>query len=808
MSNLYEQRVQAKALKEGISEDEARRLIDQEIEDRLAGKYSSNPKRERTMSEPGNFFEQRVQAKALKEGISEDEARRLIDQEIEDRLAGKYSSNPKRERTMSEPGNFFEQRVQAKALKEGISEDEARRLIDQEIEDRLAGKYSSNPKRERTMSEPGNFFEQRVQAKALKEGISEDEAKRLLIEERNERLSGKYSTNPKRERKMSSEQDDNVHDLFGAKPKQGTSEEQSKKAQFEQILNDYEFHLTAILNYGSYGNCHEPAEVAKMADIRSCINKSAHLRIKTIESLFTQVVGLIKKLWGDNGYAQWAKAINDELEHRQILDNLNALTCSTAQWSDRDSEGKLKPPILRAIVAIRYLLEQRRYVLREDSWRSYSVITDEKDNELYVSKQTDSILREWRNWIYERKGIMHTQEIMKDAYHQVSKVNEFHSQQEKIKSVMWDGVGRYAEGTKAMGLDDSDFTTKVFRQHLIASAARLFYPGVWYDLILCVFGYQGAGKTTGLRILYGRDNAISRPDFFDLDDKKKSEITRHGCWSVEVPDIFPDARKDDFNKIKAQTSIDSLLNRDAYGRVEDMRRHDIMYVIWYTGNEVKVLRDPTGNRRYIIVYSIGPTDEDWLRLNVGQLWAQAYADMMKLRAAYLDAQRAKGIVDDYHKYLELPRDLWDESKRRSDAAMKGNDQLGDWVPDIILQDFVIWPSAEKTNSRAANKISILVFTRDIEKYLREKLHRVSISDQDISHAMTRHIVLPKTECKDLNEDVKWKKAQIDSAALGNLRGYRLDFAGEIELRALAIIKKLVADYKSPEEAFIGDDPPL
>ena len=58
----------------------------------------------------------------------------------------------------------------------------------------------------------------------------------------------------------------------------------------------------------------------------------------------------------------------------------------------------------------------------------------------------------------------------------------------------------------------------------------------------------------------------------------------------------------------------------------------ITYVIWYTGNKLKVLRDPTGNRRFIIVYSERAIDEDWLRLNSDQLWAQAYADMEKLRS--------------------------------------------------------------------------------------------------------------------------------------------------------------------------------
>jgi predicted P-loop ATPase len=120
-----------------------------------------------------------------------------------------------------------------------------------------------------------------------------------------------------------------------------------------------------------------------------------------------------------------------------------------------------------------------------------------------------------------------------------------------------------------------------------------------------------------------------------LSTRKQSEATRNGIISVENPDTFGDARKADFNRIKADVSTDSFVGRDAYGRIEDTRRVLITYVLWYTGNEVKVLRDPTGNRRFIIVYNEKPIDEDWMRLNSGQLLAHAYKDMEALRSKYL-----------------------------------------------------------------------------------------------------------------------------------------------------------------------------
>ena len=66
---------------------------------------------------------------------------------------------------------------------------------------------------------------------------------------------------------------------------------------------------------------------------------------------------------------------------------------------------------------------------------------------------------------------------------------------------------------------------------------------------------------------------------------------------------------------------------------------------------------------------MAPTYETWLRKNNAQLWAQAYNDMMQLRSSYLESMKNDGVSEEYPKYLELPKDLWEESKKRSDAAI-------------------------------------------------------------------------------------------------------------------------------------------
>jgi hypothetical protein len=325
-----------------------------------------------------------------------------------------------------------------------------------------------------------------------------------------------------------------IFDLFGDRPSYDENPEEKADSNKEKgdkhdkagrLIDSYCSHLNTIISYGSYGDYMEPSEIVKMSQMQLCVKTSQHPKAGALGGLYEIVIDIVRRTVSAQDFAAWQKCIDDEIARVRTANNMNALTCPSAGWSDRNSEGKLKPPILRAIVAIRTLLEERKFTLREDVWKSYSLIANDNGNEEYVSRQTDTILREWRNCIYERTGIMHPLEILKDAYHQIAKHNEFHSQQEKVLSIKWDGIDRYEEAAKAFGLrttgegeDDLHFTTRVFRHHLIASAARLFYPGVWYDLVLCVFGDQGAGKTTGLRVLYGPDNIISC-NFFELDPK-------------------------------------------------------------------------------------------------------------------------------------------------------------------------------------------------------------------------------------------------------------------------------------------------
>jgi hypothetical protein len=99
------------------------------------------------------------------------------------------------------------------------------------------------------------------------------------------------------------------------------------------------------------------------------------------------------------------------------------------------------------------------------------------------------------------------------------------------------------------------------------------------------------------------------------------------------------------------------------------------------------------------------------------------------------------------------------------------------------------PSEEGQNTGVPHKPSIHVLTRDILRYLQEKGYKNPIAEQTVSSSMQKHVVLEKNKCEGLNEDIKWKKAQIKRDH-GNLRGYRIDFESESKRRAFERIKKM------------------
>jgi predicted P-loop ATPase len=129
-------------------------------------------------------------------------------------------------------------------------------------------------------------------------------------------------------------------------------------------------------------------------------------------------------------------------------------------------------------------------------------------------------------------------------------------------------------------------------------------------------GHQGAGKSSALEILAGRDQ-FSDAQILRLKEKEQQELLS-GIWIYEIAELA--GKYIDVEGLKAFLSkmTDSARAAYAHGRTDQRRR----CIFIATTNNDQYLKDVTGNRRFWPV-KVGVIDLEGLRRDRDQLWAEA-----------------------------------------------------------------------------------------------------------------------------------------------------------------------------------------
>ena len=59
--------------------------------------------------------------------------------------------------------------------------------------------------------------------------------------------------------------------------------------------------------------------------------------------------------------------------------------------------------------------------------------------------------------------------------------------------------------THFFGAEDQKYTGEIMKMHMMAAISRLYEPGTKYDIMLCLVGGQGTGKSTFFKYLAIKD---------------------------------------------------------------------------------------------------------------------------------------------------------------------------------------------------------------------------------------------------------------------------------------------------------------
>ena len=238
------------------------------------------------------------------------------------------------------------------------------------------------------------------------------------------------------------------------------------------------------------------------------------------------------------------------------------------------------------------------------------------------------------------------------SVHHVARQKCFHSVQNYLRSLVWDGVDR--DLSAYFGCPVSAYHSTLCRKWLRGAVARAMVPGSQMDTMLILEGEQGWRKSSALRALCpdvrwyyeAASRAVGSKDF--LQDMS-------GKWLCEIPEVDQLVSSRDESELKALLTRRSDNYRPCYARRSDDFPRQLVFA--GTTNKTEYLIDTTGNRRYWSV-ACGVVRDDAIAQDRDQLWAQAFHEYQAGERWWLEADEEETARDEQDARLE--RDAWEE----------------------------------------------------------------------------------------------------------------------------------------------------
>ena len=210
----------------------------------------------------------------------------------------------------------------------------------------------------------------------------------------------------------------------------------------------------------------------------------------------------------------------------------------------------------------------------------------------------------------------------------VANENGYHPIRDYLNGLTWDGTERIRTCLHHfLGADSDQYTYEALRLFLLGAIHRAFHPGCKFEVMLCLVGGQGAGKSTFFRLLAVKDEWFS-DDLRKLDDDNVYRKLQ-GHWIIEMSEMIATANAKSIEEIKSFLSRQKEVYKIPYETHPEDRLRQCVF--GGTSNALDFLPlDRSGNRRFlpVMVYPEQAEvhildDEAASRAYMEQLWAEA-----------------------------------------------------------------------------------------------------------------------------------------------------------------------------------------
>ena len=265
---------------------------------------------------------------------------------------------------------------------------------------------------------------------------------------------------------------------------------------------------------------------------------------------------------------------------------------------------------------------------------AYNLLTDRTDivkpigyDRSPSSSMTDTDMKYIRLYLEENYDLTSEKKII-DAADLAAHQNSYHPVRDYLNSLTWDGTERIRYCLHHfLGAEADEYTFQALRLFLLGAIHRAFRPGCKFEVMLCLVGGQGAGKSTFFRLLAGKDEWFS-DDLRKLDDENVYRKLQ-GHWIIEMSEMIATANAKSIEEIKSFLSRQKEVYKIPYETHPADRLRQCVF--GGTSNAMDFLPlDRSGNRRFLPV-QVCPEqaevhileDEAASRVYLQQVWAEA-----------------------------------------------------------------------------------------------------------------------------------------------------------------------------------------
>ena len=229
---------------------------------------------------------------------------------------------------------------------------------------------------------------------------------------------------------------------------------------------------------------------------------------------------------------------------------------------------------------------------------------------------------------FEENYGMTIEKKIQDAVMVIANENRYHPVRDFLNALQWDGIERIRYCLhRFLGADADDYTCEAMRLFLLGAISRAFRPGCKFEIMLCLVGGQGAGKSSFFRLLAVQDDWFS-DDLKKLDDENVYRKMQ-GHWLIEMSEMIATANAKSIEEIKSFLSKQKETYKVPYETHPADRLRQCVFA-GTTNRQDFLPRNRTGNRRFIPI----PVDAELAEVHIldneaesrayiDQLWAEA-----------------------------------------------------------------------------------------------------------------------------------------------------------------------------------------